>query len=128
MTHHQPARRARWTWLARIEGRASRSAIWPALSPPEAADLAARLRADYTRLFDALTEERLAEPVSYTNSAGQAFTTPLGDILLHVVLHAQYHRGKVNVLLRQGGQAPVPADFITFVRGAPAAGQGPPSS
>ena len=28
------------------------------------------------------------------------FTTPLGEILLHVALHGQYHRGKINLLLR----------------------------
>ncbi|MFQ5740386.1 MAG: DinB family protein [Acidobacteriota bacterium] len=33
----------------------------------------------------------------------------------------QYHRGKVNLLLRQAGHAPAATDFIAFVRGAPAA-------
>lgn len=49
------------------------------------------------------------------------FTNATGDILLHVVLHAQYHRGKVNLLLRQTGGEAAPADFIAFMRGVPAA-------
>ena len=36
-------------------------------------------------------------------------------------VHGQYHRGKVNLLLRQEGMSPVPGDFIAYVRGAPAA-------
>jgi len=61
--------------------------------------------------------------VTYTNSAKREFSTALGDILVHVALHGQYHRGKVNLLLRENGLEPVPADFIAFVRGAPAATQ-----
>jgi hypothetical protein len=38
-----------------------------------------------------------------------------------VVLHGQYHRGKVNLLLRQEGEQPAPTDYIAFVRGVPAA-------
>jgi uncharacterized damage-inducible protein DinB len=37
------------------------------------------------------------------------------------MLHGQYHRGKINLLLRQAGLAPAPVDFISFVRGVPAA-------
>ena len=41
--------------------------------------------------------------------------------LLHVPLHGQYHRGKINLLLRQAGRQPAPTDYITFVRGVSAA-------
>lgn len=105
------------TWLARIEGRAPRCAIWPALTLDECSSLAAQLRDAYPRLLDALHDDaRLGDDVAYTNSAGQAFTTALGDILLQVVLHGQYHRGKVNLLLREHGLQPVTLDFIAFVR------------
>jgi uncharacterized damage-inducible protein DinB len=36
-------------------------------------------------------------------------------------LHGQYHRGKINVLLRQSGAEPVLVDYIGYVRGAAAA-------
>lgn len=108
-------------WLARIEGRSSRAAVWPALSLPELEALAGSVAAGYGRLLEATAEPDLDRGVSYTNSAGQSFVTPLKDILLHVALHAHYHRGKINLLLRQAGQDPVPADFIGYVRGVPAA-------
>jgi hypothetical protein len=46
------------------------------------------------------------------------------------MLHGQYHRGKINLLLRQSGAEPAPADYISYVRGVPAAVTpvGPPIS
>lgn len=54
-------------------------------------------------------------PVSYRNVAGEPFATPLGDILLHVMLHAQYHRGKANAALRVAGRAAA-VDYILWHR------------
>ncbi|MHB1097891.1 MAG: DinB family protein [Gemmatimonadaceae bacterium] len=111
-------------WLSRLQGRASRTTVWPALSRAEATRLGRQLRADYEAYLDALTEEALPMAVTCTNTAGRTFSTPAGDILLHVALHGQCHRGKVNLLLRQAGIEPVPVDFIGFVRGVPAATSG----
>lgn len=108
-------------WLARIEGRPSRLAVWPEISMLEMQDLRDETEAAYRAFLDDLRDADLSRQVTYTNSAGQAFTNSVADILLHVVLHGQYHRGKVNLLLRQGGQTPVPTDYIAFVRGVPTA-------
>ena len=108
-------------WLARLERRPSRTPVWPELTPPEIGALARELRAGYARHLAALDDAALSQNVEYTNSAGHAFTTAVADILLQVVLHGQYHRGKVNLLLRQGGLTPAPVDFISYVRGVPAA-------
>ena len=108
-------------WLARIQGRVPRAAIWPSLDIAGAAALAADVRAGYEAFFAALTDADLERSASYVNSAGRHFETPIGEILLHVALHGQYHRGKVNLLLRQADAEPAPADYIAFVRGVPAA-------
>jgi uncharacterized damage-inducible protein DinB len=113
-------------WLARIEGRAPTTPVWPTLTLSEAAALVVQIRAGYTRLLDEHDDAGLSRVVPYTNSAGKSFATPLDDILLHVMLHGQYHRGKVNVLLRVTGAEPAPVDFIAFVRGVPAATTAPP--
>lgn len=109
------------TWLARLEGRAPSAPVWPEPSLEDAAALAARLSEGYGRYLEGLTERKLEEPVTYRNSAGVEFTNTVGDILLHVALHGQYHRGKVNLLLRRAGREPAPADYIAWVRGAAAA-------
>jgi uncharacterized damage-inducible protein DinB len=110
-------------WLSRLEHRPPRAAIWPTLALDKAALLAAANRDAYTGFIDGLTEARLGVHTAYTNSAGQPFETPVGEILMHVALHGQYHRGKVNVLLRQAGAEPAPVDFIAYVRGVAAARQ-----
>jgi uncharacterized damage-inducible protein DinB len=108
-------------WLARLEQRTAATPVWPDPDLAQLRTLAGELHAGYSRYLAGLDEADLQRDVAYRNSAGQSFHTPVQDILLHVALHAQYHRGKVNLLLREAGLAPVPTDYIAFVRGAPAA-------
>lgn len=108
-------------WLARLEGRSATAPVWPKMELPQLRRVVQELHAAYGRYLAALDGDRLLDQVSYTTSAGLAYSTPAQDILLHVALHAHYHRGKVNLLLRQAGLAPAPADYIAFIRGAPAA-------
>jgi uncharacterized damage-inducible protein DinB len=108
-------------WLSRLEGRTASLAVWPELTREELATAARDIRTGYTHYLAALGEEDLTKSVSYTNTAGRSFVTPIRDILLHVTLHGHYHRGKVNLLLRQSNLSPSPVDFIAFARGVPAA-------
>ena len=108
-------------WLGRLERRPARAAVWPALTLAELHELAGAVHAGYARYVAALDEPALERLIAYTNSAGQSFETSVKDILMHVALHGQYHRGKTNLLLRQAGLSPAPTDYIAFVRGGPAA-------
>ena len=108
-------------WLARLEHRPSPVPVWPTLTLDEADALRRDLAAGYEGLLSALDVGALDRSVEYTNSAGQTFRTTVVDILEHVALHGQYHRGKINQLLRQAGAEPAPVDFIAYVRGVPAA-------
>jgi uncharacterized damage-inducible protein DinB len=108
-------------WLDRLLQRPARYAVWPELSITEATSLAASLRAEYSAYIAGLSADALDLRVAYVNSAGQSFETPASDILLQVMLHGQYHRGKINLLLRQAHLPPTPTDYIAFARGVPAA-------
>lgn len=108
-------------WLARLQRRPSQAAVWPEVSLLEAEKLLEQTRSAYQGYLAALQASDLKQRIEYTNSAGQKFSNTVGDILLHAALHGQYHRGKVNLMLRQAGHAAAPTDFIAFVRGAPAA-------
>ncbi len=112
---------AEHVWLARLTGVPARHAVWPALALEDCAALARENQAGFTALLRSLTPAELGREVPYTNSAGLSFRSSVEDILLHVALHGSYHRGQVAQLLRQGGVAPEPTDFIGFVRGVPAA-------
>ena len=108
-------------WLSRLEGRAPSLAVWPVLEVGQLAATSERIASGYGAYLARLDDGALARPVAYTNSAGQAFETPIADILGQVMLHGQYHRGKINLLLRQSAAEPAPTDFISFARGVPAA-------
>lgn len=106
-------------WLARIErGDSSDLEIWPDMDFEECRDLLDRNVADLRRLLGSLTEAELERPVAYRNSKGEEFRTPIGEILLHVLLHGSYHRGQIALRMRDGGDEPVNTDFITFAREA----------
>ena len=108
-------------WIDRLLTRRQRHPVWPDLLPAEASSLAVSLRGEYADYVARLTPDTLDERVPYVNSAGRSFETPVSDILLQVFLHGQYHRGKVNLMLRQGALPPVPTDYISWARGVPAA-------
>ena len=108
-------------WLDRLQRRSQRYPVWPELPVAEATSLATALRTEYADYVRNLTEDALDVRVPYVNSAGQSFETPVADMLLQVFLHGQYHRGKINLMLRQGALPPTPTDYITWARGVPAA-------
>jgi len=113
------------TWLARLERRPPALPVWPELPRAGLGPAAAGVHAGFAAYLAGLTEARLAEGCAYANTAGRSFDTPVGEILMHAAMHGQYHRGKVNLLLRQAGLAPAPCDYIAFVRGAAAATTAP---
>ncbi len=108
-------------WLARLEGRTPELKVWPEVAVAEYAAWGARIADGYRGYLARIGESDLTRIVAYTTSSGLALETAVGDILAHVALHAQYHRGKINLLLRQSGSEPAPTDFIAFARGVPAA-------
>lgn len=103
-------------WLERIKGGRPSIAVWPELTLPQCeAQLAAitQLWQDY---LANLTPAELAQPVAYTNTKGETFRTPLEDILMHVVMHAAYHRGQIATEVRANGVTPAYTDFIHAAR------------
>ncbi len=108
-------------WLARIQERDHQAEIWPDVDVDELATLLDETHDRLSSYFDSLSDDELERSVRYVNSAGEAFENTVQEILLHLLLHGQYHRGKVNLLLRQSDVEPVWGDYIAFLRGAPAA-------
>jgi uncharacterized damage-inducible protein DinB len=108
---------AEWVWLERWHGRS------PGALPASqvASDLAA-LRGKWEKVHEAhrifvesLTADRLTEPLTYVNFAGQNWTYPLGEVLIHVANHGTYHRGQVATLLRQLGKTPASTDYLRYL-------------
>jgi len=105
-------------WLTRLEGNdSSHLPVWT--NPDSLAGMRDRiesLRAGYERFLSGLDDAALDAALEYRNQSGAPFRSTVRDILLHVALHGQYHRGQINRLLRGAGLEPINVDYITFDR------------
>ena len=90
--------------------------FWPDLSLQDCARLVPANRDLYQHFLAHRTDEDLARPVRYRNSRGTVFHTARIDMLTHLMLHGQHHRGQIAQVLRRHSHTPPVIDFITFVR------------
>ncbi|MFO0980619.1 MAG: DinB family protein [Planctomycetota bacterium] len=102
-------------WLRRIHEQPA-GAVWPELAIAGCRSTFEDVTRRARTLLRALTQARLTEPVSYTNSKGEPWTSVLGDILMHVAMHGAYHRGQIALLVRESGADPAYTDYIHCVR------------
>lgn len=111
---------AEWVWLERWKGNSpTRADVAPNRLSPELFPTLESLQQRWqevereVRLYlSGLRDEKLAEPLSYVNFAGQNWSYPLWKTLVHVVNHGTYHRGQVTTLLRQLGARPAGLDLL----------------
>ena len=108
---------AKRIWLVRLNGEDS-SAVptFPDLTLAECRKLAAELAMGFAGQLASLENGTPAETITYKNTKGDEFITPVVDVLSHVAFHGAYHRGQIALLLRQSGDPAVNTDFITFAR------------
>jgi uncharacterized damage-inducible protein DinB len=108
---------AKEIWLVRLNGKDSSSIdTRPGISLNECRSLASELYDGYNNFLSLLIEADLETAITYKNTKGDGFTTPIGEILTHVAFHSAYHRGQIALLLRQANDAAINTDFITFTR------------
>jgi uncharacterized damage-inducible protein DinB len=62
----------------------------------------------------ALTDEQLANALTWTSTTGSIHTLPLWQPVLHLVNHVSYHRGQVVSLLRQMGYQTPSTDLVYY--------------
>lgn len=111
-------------WLGRIEGNP------PARFMDPDVDLKlAVVQRDWPLLLDrweawAAALRDPSEAIRYKDLRGNAHSTPLWQVVLHVVNHATHHRGQVAAMLRAMDHAPPPLDLILYFRETAAGGSG----
>ncbi len=64
----------------------------------------------------AVSHQDIVKHIDYKDLKGNAYRTPVWQIVLHVVNHATLHRGQAMSLLRQLGATPPPTDLIFYYR------------
>lgn len=107
-------------WQAHLEGRDHGYEARNTKDHPPLAELwrlQQEVDAWYVAWSDAQTTATLAEAVDYTLIGGNRGAMTRGEILLHVVMHTNYHRGYVGDLMFQvaGHRAPA-MDLPVYMR------------
>lgn len=108
---------AEWIWLERWKGT-SPAALLKAADFPTIESVGARwseVEKDYNEFVAGLTNDSLATVIAYTNTRGEHWKYPLGQMIQHVMNHSTYHRGQVTTMLRQLGAEVVPLDLLVFM-------------
>ena len=110
---------AEWAWYMRWQGK-SPTALMPADQFPDVASIRAAWTAHEVNMrafVDALGEDGVTRVIDYTLLNGSPGSSPIWQMLQHVVNHASYHRGQVTTMLRQIGATPAKSmDMIAFYR------------
>jgi uncharacterized damage-inducible protein DinB len=107
---------AKCIWLARVTGTPPPFGVNPTFGPAELRAQLAQADEGWMRFFATQGEQDVVRVIHYLNLKGDPFSSPLGDILAHVPVHGQHHRGQVNADLRASGVAPPVIDFIHAAR------------
>ncbi|MEH7483423.1 DinB family protein [Neobacillus drentensis] len=108
---------AEHVWFTRLIGSdSSKIPIWAEVSLGACTEMVNQNNLNFKEFLSGLSIPALDQIVSYRNSKGNEFNNSVRDILTHVALHGQYHRGQINLLLRANEIEPVNVDFITFRR------------
>jgi len=110
---------AEWAWYERWHGN-SPTALLPADRFPDLASIRRAWSEQETKMrayVDGLGEDGGSRVIEYKLLSGQAGSSPLWQMLQHVVNHASYHRGQVTTMQRQlGAQPPKSMDMIGYYR------------
>ena len=110
---------AEWAWHERWQGR-SPTALLPGDRFADVPALRAAWR-DSERAIrsfvDRLGDADVDRVIEYKLLSGAAGSSPIGQMVQHVVNHASYHRGQITTMLRQIGAKPAKSmDMIAYFR------------
>jgi uncharacterized damage-inducible protein DinB len=104
-------------WLARLEQQdISKIQPMPLLNLEQCGEGTEELHRRWTEHLEQWKPEDLPRDVAYRTSKGDEVSTPLQDILTHMIMHSVYHRGQVAAAVREAGGKPAPTDFTVWVR------------
>lgn len=70
--------------------------------------------AELREFIAGLSDDRLAQPLAYTDSRGNAYERVLWQLMLHVANHGTYHRGEIAMALTALGHNPGDLDYVYF--------------
>ena len=103
-------------WLVRFLTPPPAANPWPLVDRENALSAVESLHAEWIALLESLGQQGLEGDLSYRNTKGLEFRTPIREVLMHLVLHSAYHRGQVAAAVREAGGKPALTDYVVWVR------------
>jgi uncharacterized damage-inducible protein DinB len=102
-------------WVSRLARPEIAPPVWPNL---EGFDFAVAVEKAYESIHHILDQygPYYEHRFDYRTSKGEAFGVVVSEMLEHIMLHSHYHRGQINLLLRDAGIQPPSIDYIVFSR------------
>src|SRR5271165_1329480 len=74
----------------------------------------------YTNYVSLLDEARLAERIDFTFTDGLPGRMSRDEMLMHVAVHGEYHRGQISMIMMQNSITPPGDGFTSFLHKAEA--------
>ncbi|HEY7090002.1 MAG TPA: DinB family protein [Tepidisphaeraceae bacterium] len=108
---------AQSVWLDRFQGA---EPVWlehkPGLETLAAVDdVWPRIHERGLKYMAALTPQKLAANLNYSNMRGEKFSLPLWELVFHMCQHSYYHRSQLNSMIKLAGGKPRSTDYATWV-------------
>ncbi|HLJ85735.1 MAG TPA: DinB family protein [Candidatus Angelobacter sp.] len=108
---------ADFAWLRRVQGlTVTRADVKLPETVKELEDWWTALLGDWKEWGNAVADAAWTSVLDYSLFNGTPCSTPLWQIVLHVVNHGTHHGGQVVAMLRQAGITPPPTDAIVYYR------------
>ncbi len=101
-------------WISRIKGTEAELSVWPELHSSNWDEYSDHHQTELLHIVK--NDDLLHSEVSYKNTAGKGYTNKVNELILHLCLHSQYHRGQIVTLTRDLIEAPASTDMISFLR------------
>lgn len=103
-------------WIERLKQEPQSFPVWPKVTLEICAKQVTELGQLWREYLEQTREDDLSRSIPYKNSKGEIWTSSIGDVLNHVVLHSAYHRGQIASHMRETGRTPAYTDFIHCIR------------
>lgn len=104
-------------WLTRLQGEDSTQLVlWAESDYEQCKQMMEENKQLVEAYLSSVDGEMLSKEITYTTNVGKQFSNTVEDVLQHIALHGQYHRGQINLKLRELGYEPVNVDYLTYIR------------
>lgn len=88
--------------------------LWETYSLAECLPLSKASTETWKEYIGKTKEKEFKNLCGYYGKDGTPLDISVGDIINHVLNHSAYHRGQINLLLKNSGQEPADIDFSSY--------------